>query len=295
MTQKKLSQKEMDEITNRSHEEAERDFKDFKEHIARGECGICDEPLSSFDEMEPCMHWLLMPPGFRKKHMKSVFEIFTYDRIEAYLRWYANSHSPLMNINDLVEEHDGTKLRALTIKHGQLEWSFSFAQGCLEGKDGNHGPHYHFQMRIDGKPFHNYSDRHIKMNDYELWMFDIDIGQNPQFKRNQGFGAGMQSTVDNIETGELLKTFKYTEDYENAAFNTSTIVMAEEGKTIDVDEIIAMYKIARETGTPVHQQIKNLKNVATTKVIVEPGEGVPHPAQRNPVRPGRKKNKDKKH
>lgn len=292
--QKVLSQEEMDEITKRSHEEAERDFKDFKEHIARGECGVCSKPLQSFDEDDPCMHWLLMPPGFRKKHMKAVFEAFTYERIEAYLRWYVNVHTPLKNINDLAEEHDGTKLRAFTIKHDNLEWSFSFAQGCLEGMDGPHGPHYHFQMRVDDRPFFNFSDRHIKLSDYELWVLGIDTGQNPQIKRSPGFGAGMQNAVEDIEPEALLGTFRYTEDYENAAFNTSTIVMAKEGETIDVDEVLAMYKKARETGVPVHQQIKNLKNVATTQVIVEPGEGVPKPAQRKPVRPGRKNKKQEK-
>lgn len=278
----------MAEITKRSHDEATRDFQDFKEHLKRGECGICGESLNSFDELTPCMHWLLMPNGFRKKHFKLIFDNFTYDRIESYLRWYVNAHTPFKNINDLKEEHDGTKLKALTIAHGNLEWSFSFAQGCLEGKDGPHGPHYHFQMRVDGRPLHKYNDRHIKLGEYELWIFGIEMGQNSQFKLNQGFAAGMQGSIEGIESEALLGSMRYTEDYENAAFNTSTIVMAEEGETINVDDIIEMYKVAQETGVPVHQQVKNLKNVATTRVIVEPGEGVPKPSQRTLVRPGRK-------
>lgn len=288
MTNRILSDEEMAEISQKQHEEAVRDYEEFKTLLADGKCSICYSTLQGFDEDKPCLHWLLMPPGFKKKHFKLIFDKFTYDRIEGYLRWYVNYHQPFRNINDLKEEHDPSKVKALTISHDNHEWSFSFAKNCLEGKDGNHGPHYHFQMRVDGRPLHNYGNRHIKLSDYELWFLDMELGNNPQIKMNPAYAMGMQSAVDDIPTEDLLNAMQTTDDYDSATFHISSMIEADEGTTISGDDIADLIKESRATGVPMHRLIKKLNNVKST-IYVEPGPGVPEAAQRTPRKRGKKK------
>ncbi len=283
-----FTDEEIEKINEDESEKTARDFEEFKEAVKLGRCSQCGESLTSFKEEVPCLHWLLLPDGFRKKHFKKLFETFTYDRIEAFLRWYVNVETPLRHINDLREEHDGDKVKALTIQCDNLEWSFSIAQGCLEGKDGKHGPHYHFQMRVDGRPLHNYSDRHIKLSDYELWMLNIEQGKDPQFKRRDSYGMGMQGAVDDVDTERLLSVMRRAENEESATFHVGTLLEADAGHMISGDDIADLLEESRCTGVPMHQLIKRLEHVKA-EVYIEPGPGVPAAAQRTPVRPGRRK------
>lgn len=279
----RFTPEEAEKINKANHEQNTRDFEEFKKDLASGKCWVCKQSLESFDELRPCQHWLLKPGGFRKKHFKILFGACTYDKLEGFLRWYSNAHLPFQGINDLKEEHDQSKLRAFTIKHGNLEWSFSFAQGCLEGKDGKHGPHYHFQMRVDDKPFFDYGNYHIKLSDYELWLLGIDLGRNPDFKRVDTHGMGMEGVFNDIEPEVLLDGMHSTEDMSKATFHLQTMVMAEEGKTISGDDIADLIEESRRTGVPLAKLVKRLEGVKT-RVFIEPGDGVPTPAQRKRTR-----------
>jgi hypothetical protein len=283
----RFTPEEAEKINKENHEKNARDFKDFKKDLAAGKCWVCKESLSNFDETKPCQHWLLKPDGFRKKHFKILFAACTYDKLEGFLRWYVNAHLPFQGINDLKEEHDGSKLRALTIKHDNLEWSFSFSQSCLEGKYGNHGPHYHFQMRVDGRPFFDYGNYHIKLSDYELWLLDIDQGKNPDFKRIDTHGMGMEGVFNDIEPEVLLDGMRRTDDMDKATFHLQTMVEAEPGKTISGDDIADLIEESKSTGVPLAKLVKRLKGVKT-RVYIEPGDGVPKPAQRTPSRKKKK-------
>lgn len=285
---KALTDDEIEELNKQEQERAAREYEDFRRDLRAGKCYICELPLTSFDETRPCLHWLLRPAGFRKKHFKKLFDTFTYDRIESYLRWYVNAHEPFKNINDLKEEHEGDKVKALTIKHDNLEWSFDFSKNCVEGKHGDHGPHYHFQMRVDGHPLHNYGNRHIRLSDYEVWLLDVEQGKVPKLHKGQLYGMGMQATVENIDPEALLNAMRSTDDIDNAAFQVHSLVEADEGQLISGDEIADMYEESKRTGVPIHRLIHKLKG-AKKRVIIEPGPGVPIALQRTPVRPGSKK------
>lgn len=283
----RLTPEEARKINEANHEKNARDFEQFKKDLASGICWVCKDKLASFDESSPCQHWLLKPEGFRKKHFKILFNACTYDKLEGFLRWYSNAHSPFQGINDLKEEHDGSKLRAMTIKHGTLEWSFSFAQGCLEGKDGKHGPHYHFQMRVNEKPFFDYGNYHIRLSEYELWLLDIDLDKNPDFKRIDTHGMGMEGVFSDVEPEALLNGMRTTDDMDKATFHLQTMIEAEPGKTISGDDIADLIEESKRTGIPLARLVKRLQGVKT-RVFIEPGEGVPKPAQR------KKKRKKKK-
>lgn len=283
-----LSPEEIEELNEKHRKQNDKDFEDFKNNIENNICWVCGDSLDSFDELKPCQHWLLLPKGFRKKHFKKLFEIATIDKIEGFLRWYVNAREFAKNINDLKEEHDTTKIKAMTIKHNNLEWSFSISPSCFKGDHGSHGPHYHFQMRVDGRPFQDYSDRHIKLSDYEVWLINIDLGNHPKINRFERHGAGMQDLLDFADPEVLLENMRSTKDDSNAAFNISTMVIADDGETISGDDIADLIEEHNRTGTPMHQLAKKLQKVKTT-VFIEPGEGVPEAAQRTQRNRGKKK------
>lgn len=144
------------------------------------------------------------------------------------------------------------------------------------------------KMRVDGRPLHNYGNRHIKLSDYELWFLDMELGNNPQIKMNPAYAMGMQSAVDDIPTEDLLNAMQTTDDYDSATFHISSMIEADEGTTISGDDIADLIKESRATGVPMHRLIKKLNNVKST-IYVEPGPGVPEAAQRTPRKRGKKK------
>lgn len=283
-----MTPEQIDAFNTKNWKQNDKDWKAFKELLAKGVCWVCSERLESFDDTKPCAHWLLMPPGFRKRHLKILFEARTIDKIEGFLRWYVNAHTPIKNINDLKDEHGGNTVKDLTIRHGNLEWSISCSKGCFEGNHGIHGSHYHFQMRVDGKRFHDYSDRHIKLSEFEQWLINVELGKHPKIKRLERHGAGMQDMFDNVEPELLLSSLRSTDDPDNATFHISSMVMADEGHTISGDDFADLVEENKRTGIPHHQLVKKLKHVKTT-VFVEPGDGVPEAAKRTQRNRGKKK------
>ena len=69
-----MSPEELAIFNVKDAEEVATQYKEFKSDLAKGICWVCKENLDSFDESKPCQHWLLMPKGFRKKHLKIMFD-----------------------------------------------------------------------------------------------------------------------------------------------------------------------------------------------------------------------------
>jgi hypothetical protein len=281
-----MTPEEIAEFNEQNSKKNDVDFKNFKQDLSNDLCWVCKEPLASFNEDKPCQHWLLKPEGFRKKHFKVLFNSKTIDQIEGYLRWYVNAFEPIKNINDLKEEHGEEKIKAITIKHEQLEWSFSCTKGCFDGSHGPHGPHYHFQMRVNDRPFHDYSDRHIKLSPYEVWLMNIELGKHPKIKRLERHGAGMHDLLDFADPEALLNSMESTDDMDNATFHISSLVMAKDENGISGDDLAALIEEHNATGVPMHRLLSKLDN-ADTQIIIEPGEGVPKAAPRTKRKRGR--------
>jgi hypothetical protein len=288
--QDKYSASEIEQMNKKFYEKNEKDFKAFKKAASKGECWLCKKQFNYFNEDSPCPHWLLMPKGFRKKHVKYILDNYTYDVIEGFLRWYVNSgDNPFRNINDIKDEHDPAFIRAFTIKNENLEWSFSFSQGCLEGKDGKHGPHYHFQMRVNDRRFFDYGDYHIKLSPSDLEMLDIQAGKHPDIVFDDHHAMGMEGFMNRVEPEDLLKNLRRTEDEKNATFHMQTMVVADPGTEISGDEVADLIEESRRTGVPIAHLIKRLNNVKT-RVFIEPGDAVPKAAQRKKTRTKKKTN-----
>jgi len=287
MSERKLTQSEIDAINKQETAKTKKDFAGFKAATKAGKCWICKADLASFEQDKPCLHWLLMPKGFRKKHFSKIYRKFDVDRIEAYLRWTATADTPFVGVNDIEEEHSGKNVIDVTIKHGELEWSISCSPSCFEGKHGRWPPHYHFQMRVKGQQFINYGEYHIPLSDYEIWMINIRLGNNPQIKHVNMYGGGLGGIMEELDPEMLLEHMKKAEDQSKAPFHLQTLIMAEPGKTISGDDVQKLIDESKRTGIPMAQLSKKLKGVKTT-VLITPGDGIPPAAARKPKRKPKK-------
>lgn len=260
----------------------------FKKFLKDDRCYLCEQPFDYFSEVQPCIHWLLRPKEFKKEHFKFVYEEYSYWNIQPYLRWLANSERAFGNINNLVEEKDPSKIIENTITYKNYEWSFSCSNNDLKGHENrNFGnfPHYHFQMKIDGKPFINYSDFHIPFTDYDTWIIAIENGHIPEFKHFQRFGAGMEDILSNTDAEHILDNLKSTDNESEGTFKIETFIEAREGYTISGDEVAKIMDESKRTGITLAKLARKMKNV-NIKTIIQPGPAVPKIAGRT-KRPSR--------
>lgn len=269
----------------------EEEYNCFVESFESGKCIFCEKPLKSFSAESPCLHWLLRPKRFKKKHFPLFFSNFSYFRISSYVRWIASIDVPIKNINDILEEHPGGKLIDFTAKYKHISWSFSCESSDYKGhktKAFGNFPHYHMQIKLNGNRFICYNDFHIPFHDDDLYDFELLLKHKDFVKHTYGPGLGMQDLMGSKKGLEFIIDHSHpTEDYDNAAFKLQTLVMAKEGETISGDLIAAAIKEAKTKGKTVTSVLRDkLKDTnASMTTIVSPGDSVPKPQQRS----GRKK------
>ncbi len=272
-----LSQEKKDEINKKESENAKQQYKEFKKGFSKGYCYLCKSKINSFIENKPCLHWLLRPKGFKKEHFKLILQKANYSNIDSYLRWVANQEAPIQNINDLSEEKKESMMFEYIIKYKNFEWSFSCSKNDFErhqnSKQGKY-PHYHFQMRINNKPFINFRDFHIHLSHYDMYVIRVKRNEIKNIFHHEGFGAGMETFFQNVSPEEMLKLAKTTDDFDKAAIHTSYIIQADPGKTISGDDVADLMEKSKKTRTPLWNLLPKLKNVKV-KAIISPGDGVP--------------------
>lgn len=191
-----LSAKDVAHGNEVNYRNAEAEYQRFLEHFGRESCYLCERPLMSFSKKSPCPHWLLKPKGFKKNDLPALAERYGFYQIQSFLRWVANQDGFAKNINDLPEEGTGTKLFEVTIKYKNLEWAFSCAESDYQGHaTSQHAKHqhYHFQMRIDHRPFINYSDFHVPFSKMDVINIEAMRAIPRKMKQRFSFGEGMQS------------------------------------------------------------------------------------------------------
>lgn len=288
---KSLSPEKILEINKKVLENTDKEYLEFKETFEKGICYLCNKRLESFEEKIPCIHWLLNPHGFEKKHFPQIFMNFEYSRIDPYLKWVANLERPIKNINNLKEEKNTSMIIEYSIKYKNLEWSFSCKESDLTGHQGGKFgviPHYHFQMRINGKPFINYSDYHIPLSEFDIAMVKAKGGRMEKVISTNIYDAGMQDIADLLSPEEMLEAMSKAEKESDSAYHLQTFVSAEGDNKISGTDLAKLIKEHNETNVPLATLVKKLKNVKVTTVI-EPGEGVPNIAGRTPRKKGKKK------
>lgn len=274
------------EGNEKEQKRTEEDYKRFEKFFNGGMCSLCKKPLHSFNVEDPCLHWLLRPKKFKKKHFPLLFEKFTYFRISAYARWVASIESPLRNINDIVEEHPGEKIIDFSAKYRHISWSFSCGQSDLAGHKGKkygNTPHYHMQMTLNRQRFISYNDFHIPFHNDDLYDLELYTNHSDMVKHGYGRGSGMQEILGNEQTLELLVDESESTDIPNeAALNLNTIIIAKEGETISGALLADAFEEAKATGKTATSVLrKKLKDSgAGIRTIVSPGDGVPEAQQR---------------
>lgn len=268
---------------------AEEDWNGFVAAFEKGMCSLCKKPIKSFSVKNPCLHWLLKPNGFKKKHLEIIFEEFRYFRISSYVRWVAAIEGPIKNINDLKMDHSGKNIIDFTAKYKHIKWSFSCAESDLSGHQTTKSsdfPHYHMQIFFNNQPFIKYNDFHIPFHNEDLCDLELILKNNDIVKHTFGRGDGMESIFGNEELLEkIVDQSTPIDNEEEAAFHMSTLIMAPEGGTISGDLIAEAFAEAKTKGKTVTSVIREKLKDASIHTIVSPGDGVPAPMQRG----GRKK------
>ena len=280
-----LTPEQIEEGNRRDHAEHERQVSEFREAYAVGRCYLCGEPFDQMRASHPCTHWLLRRCRFKKKDFLSITSRYDYHNIAAFLRWCANEESLLRNINDLDEERSDRKVISYTVKWKNVEWTFD----CTENDMRGHGtgtsshPHYHFQMRIDGRQFINFNDFHVPFSDRDL--FNLSLRDEP--KVHQSFGAagsGMQEAVS-VTPELVLEHTQPTTDESEAAYHFSTMIEATD-QPLSGEEIHAIVEEAKRTNKSfafVAQQ--RLQGRARVRTVISPAEDIPDIASRTEHKP----------
>lgn len=266
---------------------AEAQYQDFLEHFGKGHCYLCKKPLTSFSKKSPCPHWLLKPKGFKKNDLLLIAQHYGYYQLQSFLRWVANQEGFARNINDLPDEGTGTKLFEVTIKYKNLEWAFSCAESDYQGHaTSQHAKHqhYHFQMRLDRRPFINYSDFHVPFSEMDVINIEAMRARPGKITQRFSFGEGMRDVLNDSTVEHIVNATVPGDATDEAPFKIDTIAMAEEGKTISGDDLYEIIQEAKAKNVTVASLMHKLPS-AFTRVTVTPGPGVVEQAPRS----GRKK------
>jgi hypothetical protein len=277
-----LSAKELDHIHQLQHEQALDEHRRFKKHYEREECYLCGKPFKTLSKSTPCIHWLLRRCKFKAKDFSKVYQAFDYHQISSYLRWTANEERFQGNINDLVDEKDERKIIQTTIKWKNIEWTFDCSKTDFKGHGGSNSssPHYHFQMRIDGKQFINFNRHHIPFSEKDLFTLNL-VHQSPDLVK-QTFGPGGSGMQDAIELDPefILQNTAVTENEDEASYHMQTIVMAE-NEPIKGEELQVLIEESRATGKPIASLLsKHFGDSAKVNTIISPVDSIPDIAKR---------------
>ena len=193
-----MSPEEIEEMNRKNDEEHQRQAAAFKARYEQGICYLCEKPFKTISKDNPCLHWLLRQCKFKKKDFPKVYAKYGYGNIAAFIRWCANQERLISSINDLEEEKSDRKILSYTVKWKNIEWTFDCSKNDFSGHEGTSidYPHYHFQMRIDGKQFINFNDFHVPFTDQDIFVLKNSLEQGDWFKQNFGaIGSGMQEAI----------------------------------------------------------------------------------------------------
>lgn len=277
-----MSPEEIEEINRINDEEHQRQAQKFKSGYEKGICYLCNKSFKTISKESPCLHWLLRQCKFKKKDFPKIYEKYGYGNIAAFVRWCANQERLLSNINDLDDERSERKVLSYTVKWKNIEWTFDCSKNDFAGHQGTsiNYPHYHFQMRIDGRQFINFNDFHVPFTEHDLFVLKNSIEQADWFKQDFGvIGSGMQQAVS-VEIDDILEYTTRSDDEDEAVYHFSTMIDARDNP-ISGEEIYEMQIEAEKTGKSfAYIAQKRLRERAIVQTVVSPADSVPDIASR---------------
>jgi hypothetical protein len=277
-----MPSEEIEDMNRKNDEEHQKQANAFKAGYEKKICYLCNKPFKTISKDTPCLHWLLRQCKFKKKDFPKIYAKYGYGNIAAFVRWCANQEKLLSSINDLEEEKSDRKVISYTVKWKNIEWTFDCSQNDFSGHQGTSidFPHYHFQMRIDGKQFINFNDYHVPFTDQDVFVIKNSLEQGAWFKQNFGaIGSGMQDAVS-IGLDDVLEHAINSDDEYEAIYHFSTMIDASENP-ISGEEIYEMQKEVERTGKSlalIAQQ--RLKGRAKVQTVISPADSIPDIASR---------------
>lgn len=270
-----LSQKQIDEGNHRDHVEHERQVSEFRKHYVVGKCYLCGETFDQMRAALPCTHWLLRRCKFKKSDFPKIFKKYDYHNIAAFLRWCANEEALLRNINDLDAERPDGKILNYTVKWKNVEWTFDCTKNDIlgHGIGSSSFPHYHFQMRIDGRQFINFSQFHIPFSGRDL--FNLSLKDDPKVYQSFGSaGSGMQDAIS-VDANLVLEHTAPTLNEEEATYHFSTMIEALD-QPLSGDELYEIFEEAKRTNKSFAYVAKQrLQGRAHIKTAISPNDSIP--------------------
>lgn len=270
-----LTADEVEEINKKQHGENLRQVRAFKEAYPKEQCYLCGKDFKTLSKDQPCLHWLLRKGKFKKNDFKLIYTKYGYHNVAAFLRWCANEEKLLSNINDLESERSGRKILSSTIKWKNIEWTFDCSENDLKGHEGSYidYPHYHFQMRIDGRPFINFNDVHVPFSKEDLVI--LNLRDSSKVLQNFGVaGSGMQDAIS-LDPDMLIELVSPTENEEDATYHFDTIIEMSENP-LSGEELYEIIMDAQKEGKSLTYMVnKRLGDRAKIQTVISPAESVP--------------------
>lgn len=267
-------------------QQQEKEYESFKKYLKNESCYICGSKMNEFNENSFCFHWFTYPIGIKKKHFEKIFKgnlNFGFTNLDAYFRWLANSENFIGNINDLKAETSENSYLETTYKYKNLQWAFSIGNTDLEGHKNsfNSEPHYHIEMKVDGRNFINFNDFHLKFTDEDLFKIEVQKQIPENVITTKDFDAGM-SFLESEENIELIKEMsEVTEDYENATVNYQSVIIPDKDNPITGEMLQEAMRESAETKKTIGIILSEKLKSAKSTIIISPGDGVPKMSKRS--------------
>lgn len=278
---------ELDRMNQLQHEQAVDEHNRFIEYYKKDECYLCEKSFRTISKHTPCIHWLLRRCKFKSKDFNKIYQNFDYHQISSFLRWVANQERFQGNINDLIDEKEDNKLIETTIKWKNIEWTFNCSATDYTGHGSSNSshPHYHFQMRIDNKPFINFNQHHVPFSEKDLFNLDL-LQQKPELIQHSfGLGgSGMQDAVE-VEPLDIIEHTTLIDNEDDATYHMQTMVTSIDNP-IKGEDLQKMMEESQKTGKSLASLVsKHVGDSADIQTVISPVDTVPDIAKRS----GRKK------
>jgi len=279
-----ITAEDIGEVNAQMQSDYDREYKVFKNAYNTDECYLCGKSFATITKENPCLHWLLRRCKFKKKNFIKLYKKYDYHQVAAFLRWVANEEVYLKNINDMESEKTEGKIIQYTVRWKNIEWSFESSKNDFSGHANTRQdyPHYHFQMRIDGKQFINYSDFHAPLSASDIQKINFVKDEGMPFVHSFGpAGIGMQEIM-NIDVEALYGSLDFSGDEFNGILHGQTIISSNNEEGISCELIDDVYDESRKTGVAVSKILRGkLANTeASVITILSPVEGIPEIAKR---------------
>jgi hypothetical protein len=151
------------------------------------------------------------------------------------------------------------------------------------GTGASRHPHYHFQMRMDGRQFINFGDFHVPLSERDL--INLSLRNESRFRQSFGSaGSGMQEAVS-VDPDVVLEHTEPTTNEDEATYHFSTTIEATD-RPISGEELQDIFEEAKRTNKSVAYVAKQrLQGRARIQTVISPADGIPDIANRTEHKP----------